>query len=111
MRKKIDLYWFTAETGRPINLAGGCPQIHSRRSAPIAAGPISQFGFAVPSREDVDPIDGEAKTSPLVRFGPTFLNPYGGYLCILQDPDGHNVAFSHGQSLGKSVEHEKRSVS
>ena len=85
------------------------------KSTPDAApqsplGPISHFGFAVPSREDVDAVASEAKTSGPLRFGPPFLNPYAGYLCIVQDPDGHNVEFSHGQSLGKSVEREKRAA-
>jgi hypothetical protein len=31
-----------------------------------------------------------------VIFGPTFLNPYAGYLCIISDPDGHTVEFSNG---------------
>jgi len=85
------------------------------KSTPDAApqsplGPISHFEFAVPSREDVDAVASEAKTSGPLRFGPPFLNPYAGYLCIVQDPDGHNVEFSHGQSLGKSVEREKRAA-
>jgi lactoylglutathione lyase len=88
--------------GVPKSIPGAAPQ------SPL--GPISHFGFAVPSRGDVDAIAGEAEASGVLRFGPTFLNPYAGYLCILQDPDGHNVEFSHGQSLGKSVEREKRAA-
>jgi len=42
-----------------------------------------------------------AKNAGLLQFGPTFLNSYAGYLCIVRDPDGHNVEFSHGQSLGR----------
>jgi hypothetical protein len=41
----------------------------------------------------------------LLQFGPIFLNPYAGYLCIIHDPDGHNVEFSHGQALGKPVDY------
>jgi hypothetical protein len=31
-------------------------------------------------------------------------------LCIISDPDGHNVEFSHGQSLGKPLAGEKSSA-
>jgi len=64
-------------------------------------GPISHLGFAVDSREDVDAVAAEAKKHALLKFGPTYLNPYAGYLCIISDPDGHMVEFSHGQSLGR----------
>jgi hypothetical protein len=74
--------------------------ISASSTAAISAGPVSHFGFAVPSREAVDAIASEAKDAGLLQFGPMFLNPYAGYLCILNDPDGHHVEFSHGQSLG-----------
>ena len=61
---------------------------------------ISVFGLA--SREEVDTVAFEAKKDNLLKFGPTFLNPYAGYLCIVSDPDGHMVEFSHGQALGNS---------
>ena len=65
-------------------------------------GPISHLGFGLSSREEVDAVSTEAKKDGLLKFGPTFLNPYAGYLCIISDPDGHMVEFSHGQALGKS---------
>jgi lactoylglutathione lyase len=67
----------------------------------LPLGPISHFGFALASREAVDAIAKEVKQAGLLQFGPTFLNPFAGYLCLVRDPDGHNVEFSHGQSLGK----------
>jgi catechol 2,3-dioxygenase-like lactoylglutathione lyase family enzyme len=84
------------QEGTPRSIPGAKPQ------SPV--GPISHFGFALPSREDVDAVAAEAKMSGVFQFGPTFLNPYAGYLCILHDPDGHNVEFSHGQSLGKPTD-------
>ncbi len=108
----MDVIWMSDQPNAEENKFVLVLQQGSAKSIPGAApqsplGPISHFGFAVPSRQDVDAIAGEAKATGLLRLGPTFLNPYAGYLCILQDPDGHNVEFSHGQSLGKSVEHEK----
>ena len=70
-------------------------------------GPISHLGFSLSSREEVDATASEAKDGGVLRFGPTFLNPYAGYLCIIGDPDGHNVEFSHGQALGTSPDRQK----
>jgi hypothetical protein len=81
------------QEGTPRSIPNANPQ------SPL--GPISHFGFALPSLEAVDAIANEAKQTGLLQFGPTFLNPYAGYLCLVRDPDGHNVEFSHGQSLGK----------
>jgi hypothetical protein len=81
------------QEGTPRSIPNANPQ------SPL--GPISHFGFALPSPEAVDAIANEAKQTGLLQFGPTFLNPYAGYLCLVRDPDGHNVEFSHGQSLGK----------
>jgi lactoylglutathione lyase len=81
------------QEGTPLSIPGAKPQ------SPL--GPISHVGFALSSRDDVDAIAFEAKKSGALQFGPTFLNPYAGYLCILHDPDGHNVEFSHGQSIGR----------
>jgi len=81
------------QEGAPRSIPNAKPQ------SPL--GPISHFGFALPSLEAVDEIANEANRTGLLQFGPTFLNPYAGYLCLVRDPDGHNVEFSHGQSLGK----------
>ena len=82
-------------------LQEGTPRSIPKASPQSPLGPISRFGFALPSLEAVDAIANEAKQTGLLEFGPTFLNPYAGYLCLVRDPDGHNVEFSHGQSLGK----------
>jgi lactoylglutathione lyase len=86
-------------------LQEGIPRSIPGARAQSPLGPISHLGFALPSRDAVDAIAAEAKNGGLLQFGPTFLNPYAGYLCILRDPDGHNVEFSHGQSLGRPSNH------
>jgi catechol 2,3-dioxygenase-like lactoylglutathione lyase family enzyme len=83
------------QEGIPHHVPGAKPQ------QPL--GPISHLGFALASREEVDAVAVEAKKEGLLKFGPAFLNPYAGYLCIVSDPDGHMVEFSHGQALGKPV--------
>jgi catechol 2,3-dioxygenase-like lactoylglutathione lyase family enzyme len=87
------------QEGTPRNVPGAKPQ--------VPLGPISHLGFGLDSREEVDAIAAEAKKDGLLKFGPTLLNPYAGYLCIVSDPDGHTVEFSHGQALGKSPARSK----
>ena len=82
------------QEGTPQNLPNAKPQ------QPL--GPISHLGFCLASRDEVDAVSSEAKKDGLLKFGPTFLNPYAGYLCIISDPDGHMVEFSYGQALGTS---------
>ncbi len=81
------------QEGTPRSIPGAAPQ------SPL--GPVSHFGFGLPSRDSVDAMAAAAKNAGLLQFGPTLLNSYAGYLCIVRDPDGHNVEFSHGQSLGR----------
>ncbi len=83
------------QEGTPHSLPNAKPQ------QPL--GPISHLGFALASGEEVDAVASQARENALLKFGPTFLNPYAGYLCIISDPDGHMVEFSHGQALGTPV--------
>ena len=83
-------------------LQEGTPRAIPNANPQTPLGPISHLGFALPSRDAVDAITKKAKPAGLLQFGPTFLNPYAGYLCLIRDPDGHHVEFSHGQSLGKA---------
>jgi lactoylglutathione lyase len=83
------------QQGSPTNVPGAKPQ------QPL--GPISHLGFSLASREEVDAVASEARKSDLLKFGPTFLNQYAGYLCVISDPDGHTVEFSHGQSLARAA--------
>jgi catechol 2,3-dioxygenase-like lactoylglutathione lyase family enzyme len=90
------------QEGTPHSVPGAKPQ------QPL--GPISHLGFAVSSREEVDAVAAEAKKAGLLKFGPVFLNPYAGFLCIMSDPDGHMVEFSHGQALGRPDVHVAQHV-
>lgn len=83
------------QEGNPSTVPGAKPQ--------LPLGPISHLGFGLSSREEVDMAAGEAKKVGLLKFGPVLLNQYAGYLCLVSDPDGHTVEFSHGQSLGLTV--------
>jgi lactoylglutathione lyase len=92
------------ENAFALVLQEGTPRFVPGAKPQAALGPISHFGFALESRAAVDAVAAEGKKSRVLLFGPEFLNPYAGYLCILKDPDGHTVEFSHGQSLGKPAE-------
>jgi len=78
--------------GHPVGPLSGLPQ--------LPLGPMSHLGFALNSREEVDEIAAHAKNLRILRQGPGFLNENAGYLCIIEDPDGHLIEFSHGQTLG-----------
>jgi lactoylglutathione lyase len=91
------------ELGFVMVLQEGAPSPNARPQLPL--GPISHLGFAVASRREVDDLAAQAKRDGLLKFGPTFLNPYAGYLCIVSDPDGHMVEFSYGQALRESDTH------
>jgi len=92
-------------------LQEGEPKLMPDAKPQLPLGPISHFGFGLNSRDEVDALAANAKENGILKFGPTYLNPYAGYLCIISDPDGHNVEFSHGQSLGKPLASDKSSAS
>jgi lactoylglutathione lyase len=91
-------------------LQEGTPKVTPDAKPQLPLGPISHLGFGLDSREDVDAVAAKARESGLLKFGPTYLNPYAGYLCVISDPDGHGVEFSHGQSLGKPLAAERSSA-
>jgi len=67
-----------------------------------AAHPSSllHFGFSVASREEVDTVADGARDRGVLVSEPMWGGEVVGYFCMLRDPDGHWVEFSHGQSLG-----------
>jgi catechol 2,3-dioxygenase-like lactoylglutathione lyase family enzyme len=72
-------------------------------AAPATAGParLLHFGFAVESREAVDAVAARAREAGVLVAEPKSGGPVVGYYCIVQDPDGHGVEFSYGQSIGR----------
>jgi lactoylglutathione lyase len=88
------------ETEFVMVLQAGVPAIMPNAQPQSPLFPISHLGFAVESKEEVDRLANLAKGEGRLRFGPQFLNQHAGYLCIVADPDGHNVEFSFGQALG-----------
>lgn len=64
------------------------------------AKPLSHFGFALSSREEVDEIARLAQSEGILNYGPVYFDPNIGYICEILDPDGNSVEFSFGQKLG-----------
>ena len=78
----------------PKNLLGGVEPLYGMLK------PISHLGFSMESRAAVDGIAEIAKADGRLVFGPRYLNPEIGYICIISDPDGNQLEFSHEQVLG-----------
>jgi catechol 2,3-dioxygenase-like lactoylglutathione lyase family enzyme len=57
------------------------------------------LGYDLPSQEAVDEIAARAKKAGILAHGPVDLGRIVGYLCIVRDPDGNAIEFSHGQPI------------
>jgi catechol 2,3-dioxygenase-like lactoylglutathione lyase family enzyme len=57
------------------------------------------FGYDLPSREAVDEIAARGTAEGILLQGPVYAGPIVGYFCMLRDPDGNIVEFSHGQPI------------
>jgi catechol 2,3-dioxygenase-like lactoylglutathione lyase family enzyme len=66
---------------------------------PVDPAPLAHIGYAVESREQVDAVADRARREACLVDEPRDAGPVVGYYCILRDPDGNLVEFSHGQSL------------
>jgi catechol 2,3-dioxygenase-like lactoylglutathione lyase family enzyme len=60
---------------------------------------MAHFGYDVPSRAVVDEIAERARAAGVLEQGPVYAGPIVGYFCVLRDPDGNLVEFSHGQPI------------
>jgi len=60
---------------------------------------MAHFGYDLPSRAAVDALALRAQSEGLLMQGPADAGPIVGYFCMLQDPDGNLVEFSHGQPI------------
>jgi len=70
--------------------------------APAAQGTpphMAHFGYDVPSRAAVDAIAARAQAESVLVQAPLDAGLIVGYYCILRDPDGNLVEFSHGQAI------------
>jgi catechol 2,3-dioxygenase-like lactoylglutathione lyase family enzyme len=61
--------------------------------------PLQHLGFALASRDEVDAAAAAARAEGILALEPTYAGPVVGYFCIVEDPDGIQVEFSHGQPI------------
>lgn len=57
------------------------------------------LGYDVSSREDVDAVAERARRLGILTVPPTDGGGVVGYYCMVSDPDGYLVEFSHGQPI------------
>ncbi|HLK09996.1 MAG TPA: VOC family protein [Candidatus Binatia bacterium] len=67
--------------------------------APPAPSTLQHLGFALASREEVDAAAAAARREGVLLREPAYAGPVVGYFCIVLDPDGNQVEFSHGQPI------------
>ncbi|HUI26165.1 MAG TPA: VOC family protein [Candidatus Kryptonia bacterium] len=60
---------------------------------------FAHFGYDLPSRAAVDAIAARGDATGVLTQGPADAGPIVGYFCMLRDPDGNSVEFSHGQPI------------
>ncbi len=60
---------------------------------------LAHFGYDLPSRAAVDAIAARGEAAGILVQGPVYAGPIVGYFCMIRDPDGNLVEFSHGQPI------------
>lgn len=76
------------------------PETDPFKDAPQAVlAPFAHIGIEMPNREDVDAIAERAKAEGILAMPPTDMPQPIGYICMVSDPDGNMVEFSHDQRV------------
>ena len=60
---------------------------------------MAHFGYDLPSRAEVDAVAERAAAAGCLVEPAHDAGPVVGYFCIVRDPDGNLVEFSHGQAI------------
>ncbi len=61
---------------------------------------VMHLGFECNSKAQVDKVATDAKKAGILLSGPVDSGPDLGYQTYISDPDGNNLEFSFGQTLG-----------
>jgi catechol 2,3-dioxygenase-like lactoylglutathione lyase family enzyme len=59
----------------------------------------NHLGYDLPSRAAVDEVAARARAEGILLQGPVYAGPIVGYFCMVRDPDGNVIEFSHGQPI------------
>ena len=76
------------------------PDMDPFKDAPIATlSPFAHIGIELIEREHVDDVAEKARSAGILAFPPTDMPFPIGYICMVSDPDGNMVEFSHDQGV------------
>ena len=90
----------TADKPFILVLAEFFPASDPYRGSPLAAlTPFAHLGIELPDRADVDEMARRGEADGSLAMPATDLPAPVGYICMLHDPDGNLVEFSHDQGV------------
>ncbi len=69
--------------------------------------PFAHIGIEMPQRQHVDDIAEQARQAGCLRMEPADIPYPVGYVCMITDPDGNTLEFSHGQQVYTQIRHTK----
>ena len=76
------------------------PETDPFKDSPIATlAPFAHIGIEMTQRDEVDAIAARAKEDGILAMPPTDMPQPIGYICMVSDPDGNMVEFSHDQGV------------
>lgn len=76
------------------------PETDPFKDAPQAVlAPFAHIGIEMPTRAEVDETAERAKAAGILAMPPTDMPQPIGYICMVTDPDGNMVEFSHDQGV------------
>ena len=65
--------------------------------------PFAHIGIEVPDRSDIDSVADKARAAGCLAMEPIQIPPPVGYVCMVEDPDGNRIEFSHDQQVYEKV--------
>jgi lactoylglutathione lyase len=71
--------------------------VHGRRQPLLA--PFAHLGMELPSRDHLDDVADRARAAGCLQSEPQDLPDPIGYVCMVNDPDGNVIEFSHNQRV------------
>ena len=81
-------------------LAEFLPATDPYRDSPLATlRPFAHLGIELSERADVDAVARRAEAQGCLAMEPTELPPPVGYICMVEDPDGNLIEYSHDQGV------------
>ncbi len=111
--QRQDDYGYGAWLGQPdsvdrpfiLVLSQFFPATDPYRDTPkVVLAPFAHFGIELPEHADVDAIAARAAKAGCLAMRPKQMPVPIGYICMLRDPDGNLVEFSHDQGVYAKVQ-------